>query len=329
MKVPDLYVGKRLFCGVGNPVALGIGPTEIRGSGYVEGPLLVGAEKFGIGPDSATLMLSNTINRDCAASPPLSILKIRSTITPTPTDVIIGDPAGAVGVSFYCRPQPFSVIAEAINFTASVYTSSVVERTESAAASTDTGKKVEAGSKTQCGVNKNVAVDLKDSPIISKSTVIAQDFQTGATTLNGTHAIAVKAAAKSFDIPHPTKDGWRLRYICLEGPASEVYIRGKLKGENKIELPEYWRGLVDPESITVNLTPIGSYQELYYEMGPWGSSVTVMNSAGGAVNCSYLIHAERVDVEKLIPEYEGTTPQDYPGDNSQYVINGGINNQTS
>lgn len=327
MKVSDLYVGKRLFCGVGNPVALGIGPTEIRGSGYVEGPLLVGAEKFGIGPDSATLMLSNTINRDCAASPPLSILKIRSTITPTPTDVIIGDPAGAVGVSFYCRPQPFSVIAEAINFTASVYTSSVVERTESAAASTDTGKKVEAGSKTQCGVNKNVAVDLKDSPIISKSTVIAQDFQTSVTTLNGTHALAL--TKKTFDIPHPSKEGRRIRYVCLEGPGADVYVRGKLNGGNIIELPEYWSGLVDVESITVNLTPIGSYQELYYEMGPWSSSVIVKNSAGGAVNCSYTVYGTRKDVEKNIPEYEGTTPQDYPGDNSQYVINGGINNQTS
>ena len=151
------------------------------------------------------------------------------------------------------------------------------------------------------------------------------------TTLNGTFQIATKALAKAknFDVPHPTKEGWRLRHTCPEGPTNDVYIRGKLNGKNIIELPEYWRGLVNPETITVNLTPMGSYQELYYEMGPWSSSVKVMNSAGGPINCSYLIHAERVDVEKLIPEYEGTTPQDYPGDNSQYVINGGINNQTS
>ena len=165
--------------------------------------------------------------------------------------------------------------------------------------------------------------------LISKSIISAADFQTSITTLNGTHKIAIKALAKNFDVPHPTKDGWRLRHTCLEGPTNDVYIRGKLSGKNIIELPEYWRGLVDPETITVNLTPMGSYQELYYEMGPWSSSVKVMNSAGGPINCSYLIHAERVDVEKLIPEYEGTTPNDYPGDNSQYVINGGINNQTN
>ena len=41
MKVPDLYCGKRLFVGEGRPNALGVGPTEIRGSGFVEGPLQV------------------------------------------------------------------------------------------------------------------------------------------------------------------------------------------------------------------------------------------------------------------------------------------------
>jgi NDP-sugar pyrophosphorylase family protein len=42
MKVPDLYVGKRLFVGEGAPIALGRGPTEVRGSSYIEGPLISG-----------------------------------------------------------------------------------------------------------------------------------------------------------------------------------------------------------------------------------------------------------------------------------------------
>ena len=33
---------------------------------------------------------------------------------------------------------------------------------------------------------------------------------------------------KAFDIPHPTKEGHRLRHICLEGPESAVYVRGRL-----------------------------------------------------------------------------------------------------
>ena len=68
---------------------------------------------------------------------------------------------------------------------------------------------------------------------------------------------------KGFDIKHPNKKGHRLRHVCVEGPEAAVYVRGTLKNSNIIELPEYWKGLIDPESISITLTPIGSYQELY------------------------------------------------------------------
>jgi hypothetical protein len=42
MKVPDMFVGKRLFTGVGKPELLGRGDKEVRGSAYVEGPEIVG-----------------------------------------------------------------------------------------------------------------------------------------------------------------------------------------------------------------------------------------------------------------------------------------------
>ena len=42
MKVPDFYVGKRLFCGLGKPDILGRGPTEVRGSAYLQGPEIIG-----------------------------------------------------------------------------------------------------------------------------------------------------------------------------------------------------------------------------------------------------------------------------------------------
>lgn len=325
MKVPDLYVGKRLFCGFGNPVALGEVGQEIRGSAYIEGPLLVGAEKFAYGADSATLMLSNTINTD-AIVPPLSILKIRSAIKATPIDVVMGDPTGPVGVSIYGGEQaPFTVVANAISMTTVKLLETSKTKNETAAIKNETGKKVRTGAESQTGVKHNLSVVIGSALQKIKAPVDCVDVKTDVTTLNATHKIAI--SKKSFDIPHPSKEGHRLRYICLEGPGADVYIRGQLKGENKIELPDYWKDLVDPESITVNLTPMGSYQELYYDMGPWSSSIIVMNSAGGAVNCSYTIYGTRKDVEKNIPEYEGTTSQDYPGDNSQYVINGGINNQ--
>ena len=68
---------------------------------------------------------------------------------------------------------------------------------------------------------------------------------------------------KPFDIQHPTKgEGHRLRYACIEGPEVGVYYRGRLKESNVIELPYYWKDLVDENSITVQLQPIGSNQNL-------------------------------------------------------------------
>lgn len=135
----------------------------------------------------------------------------------------------------------------------------------------------------------------------------------------GAHRLSAK---KNFDISHPTKKGWRLRHTCLEGPENAIYVRGKLTDNNYIELPEYWKGLVDPESITVQLTSIGYYQELFYEVIEWGTKIKVLNNAGSNINCSYLIHAERKDGEKLIVEYEGETPGDYPGNSNEYSVVG-------
>ena len=79
---------------------------------------------------------------------------------------------------------------------------------------------------------------------------------------------------------------------------------------------------VDEDSITVNLTPIGSFQELFVEDIQWGKNVIVKNSAGGPIKCFYQVWANRLADEKLHVEYEGQSPADYPGDNSIYSIAG-------
>ena len=127
---------------------------------------------------------------------------------------------------------------------------------------------------------------------------------------------------KGFDIKHPKKPNRRIRHICVEGPEAAIYIRGTLKGSNTIELPEYWDGLVDIESITVHLTPVGSYQELYVDKIEWGKKVIVKNNQGSSIHCHYRVEAARIDGEPLIVEYDGETPADYPGDPTQYSISG-------
>jgi len=127
---------------------------------------------------------------------------------------------------------------------------------------------------------------------------------------------------KGFDIKHPNKDGHRLRHICLEGPEAGVYVRGKLTDSNVIDLPDYWMGLVDPESITVSLTQIGSSQDLIVDKIEWGKRVYIKSGSASAINCFYTIHASRIDGEPLIVEYEGETPAEYPGGSKQFSISG-------
>ena len=141
----------------------------------------------------------------------------------------------------------------------------------------------------------------------------------GSLTVSGVNIIsdinlAKALPAKPFDIPHPSKpETHLLRYISLEGPEIAVYFRGKLEDTNVIELPEYWKDLIHPESISVNLTPYGTYQELYVEKIVWGQQIIVKNRESGPTNCYFTVYAERKDMEKLIVEYEGTSAKDYPG----------------
>ena len=109
------------------------------------------------------------------------------------------------------------------------------------------------------------------------------------------------ATTKSFVIDHPTKSGMKLRYGSLEGPENGVYVRGRLTNENTIELPDYWTGLIDPKTITVNLTPIGGPSTLYVK-DISDNTVTVAGSR--KINCFYTVYAERKDVAKLVVEID-------------------------
>ena len=152
---------------------------------------------------------------------------------------------------------------------------------------------------------------------------------TGAINITGTITSASEVTAagitltsrKPFDIPHPTKEGYRLRHVCLEGPESGVYIRGRLTDSSTIEVPDYWDGLVDPETITVQLTQIGCSQDLIVDKIEWGKKIKIKSGTASKIDCYYYIQAERKDGEKLIVEYEGQSSDDYPGDNSIYSIN--------
>ena len=150
--------------------------------------------------------------------------------------------------------------------------------------------------------------------------VVSGDARINGTTYADVQGTINVQGWKGFDIKHPTKENHRLRYVCLEGPEGGVYHRGILKDSEVIELPDYWKDLVDTKTITVHLTPIGVYQYLYYTVAT--NKIIVKNHGNLPTHCSYIVYGERKDGESLIPEYKGNSPEDYPGKNDQYSIAG-------
>lgn len=225
MKLPDLTVGKRLFVGKGNPsIVLGVGPTEIRGSAYIEGPQVVGNPgTFKPTPfDSGTVMCGQTINPDVKIIPFYSLF-----------------------VTTFARIKSFMKI--------------------------DTFLCV-----------KNVKSDI----ILTR---------------------VLMAKVKNFIIDHPTKKGKKLVHSCLEGPENAIYVRGRLKNTDIIQLPEYWTKLIDYDTITVSLTPIGVEQSLYVKKIEENSikiGAYITEIGTQPIDCFYHIFAERVDIEKLETEIE-------------------------
>ena len=122
-----------------------------------------------------------------------------------------------------------------------------------------------------------------------------------------------------FDMPHPNKEGWRLRHVCIEGPEIAVYFRGRVKNREEISYPSYWKGLVDWTTVTVNLTPIGAHQNVIVKR--FDEDKIYLQSKGGMpIDCFYHVTARRLD-DDLVVEYEGQSHEDYPGGNEGYSFN--------
>jgi hypothetical protein len=226
MKLPDIEIGKRLFCGKGNPTnVLGVGPTEVRGSGYIEGPTVTGDPSlFKPAPqEMATVMCGPTKNPD--------VVKV-GTI-----------PFLSLFVQTYARIKAF------------------------------------------------LKVDTLLSVRLIKSDVI--------------YTNVLMANTKNFVIDHPLKEGKKLVHGCLEGPEHSVYVRGRLRNNNIIELPDYWINLVDETTITVSLTAIGAEQSLFVAKIKDNKIVVgnYMTEFGELpIDCFYHVFAERKDVNKLETE---------------------------
>jgi hypothetical protein len=114
--------------------------------------------------------------------------------------------------------------------------------------------------------------------------------------VNGSFA----ATSKSFVIDHPIKPNYTLEYGALEGPEFGVYHRGRAESDT-ITLPDYWSGLVRDGTITVQLTPNGSFQHLYV-VSTSLSEIKIGAAEGETIDCYYTIYGERADLDPLVVE---------------------------
>ena len=309
MEVTDLHVGKQLQVVANLPggipglpnVAHGFGPTAIPGAAWFDGGLHVGAPLFAPGETEVGFCRPPATNALAFAGSLKSIFAISGRGgTNGVTDVVVGDPIGPVGISVNATLiniiSPLTNGVGVLNWTGTKAFIGVKAQT---------GVEVRAGAVADVGSECTVGavVESTVTRVINGNVIINGLLTCGNVNLTG--FINVQGW-KKFDIPHPTKKDHRLAHACIEGPEIGVYYRGRLINNNVIELPEYWRGLVDPETITVNLTSHESYQELYVKNIEWGTKINVVNNSGGPINCSYTVYAKRCDVEDLVVEYEGT-----------------------
>ena len=118
---------------------------------------------------------------------------------------------------------------------------------------------------------------------------------------------SIVGTSKSFIIDHPTQTGKKLMHACIEGPENGVYYRGRSQ-ETGIEAPEYWSGLVDVNSMTVDVTPIGPNQSIYVERIDDNGDICVGSNTAEPLNYFYVVYGERKDIDKLEIVRDPTPP---------------------
>jgi hypothetical protein len=146
--------------------------------------------------------------------------------------------------------------------------------------------------------------------------VIRNDGNVGIGVTNPSYKLQVGGSivgtSKNFIIDHPTKEGKKLLHGCIEGPEAAVYFRGK-STSNIIEMPDYWIGLVDIDTMTVDITPWGPNQDIYVESIADDGEITIAANTEEPLNYFYVVYGERKDIDKL--EIEVIDPK-YANENS-------------
>ena len=65
---------------------------------------------------------------------------------------------------------------------------------------------------------------------------------------------------------------------------------------NAILLPEDWVGTIDPNTINIQLTPIGYVQDLVVDKIEWGRKIVLKSCNAANIHCYYTITAQVAEV---------------------------------
>jgi hypothetical protein len=98
-------------------------------------------------------------------------------------------------------------------------------------------------------------------------------------------------------IKHPTEDNYVLNYEPPYAQQNLLFVQGRAHNTKVIELPEEWLELVDLNTISVHLTPIGANQNLIVKRTE--RNLVHLQGNGMPIDCYYLVIGERIDVPKI------------------------------
>ena len=70
---------------------------------------------------------------------------------------------------------------------------------------------------------------------------------------------------------------------------SALRVKGDIPSDGVIEFPKEWNNKLNLDSLTIMITPHGTFQELYVANIHYGRKAIVKNASSGSIKGSYMI----------------------------------------
>ena len=105
---------------------------------------------------------------------------------------------------------------------------------------------------------------------------------------------------KSFIQPHPTDPTKEIVFTCLEGPEAGTYTRGTaelVNGEATVTLPEAFLLITGDEDVTAQMTPRGTWLQLYVVSAD-ARTLVVREAGGRSGRFDFLVQGVRKGYEQ-------------------------------